>query len=289
MQQLIYLRMMQSKSKFLMNDVDLQVITFYLLIFIIYMKKHLLLIIALASAATLVKAQDNYEIQVYGAETVAKGRTMVELHSNFTLNGSKEVEDGMLPTNHVEHETIEITHGWTPWFETGFYFFNSIGSDGRTAYVGSHIRPRVAAPESWKWPFGASLSVEFGFQKAAFSTSTASLEIRPIIDKKWGGLYVAFNPTLDESFAGPAEPGLIFSPNVKGSYDVSKVVALGLEYYGSTGPFFHYDQLKDQQHQIFVATDLTYSEDWEFNAGLGYGLTESTDKWIFKIILGRRF
>src|ERR1041384_6083999 len=128
-------------------------------------------------------AQDNYEIQVYGSETVEKGHTMVELHSNYTINGSKAVSDGELPSNHVFHETIEVTHGWTTWFETGFYFFNSLGSDGRTAYVGSHIRPRVAVPESWHWPVGVSLSTEFGFQKAAFSANTCTLEIRPIIDK----------------------------------------------------------------------------------------------------------
>jgi hypothetical protein len=237
-----------------------------------------------------VKAQDNYEIQVYGADLVDKGHTMVELHSNFTSNGSKTTDEfGMLPTNHVEHETIEITHGWTSFFETGFYFFNSIGSDGRTAYVGSHIRPRFAAPESWKWPVGVSLSLEFGFQKAAFSPNTATLEIRPIVDKKIGGLYVSLNPTVDQSFAGPDQNrGLIFSPNVKASYDVTKVVALGFEYYGSTGPFFHYDPVSQQDHQLFIATDLNFSADWEVNAGIGRGSQEA-DHTIFKLILGRRF
>lgn len=33
------------------------------------------------------KAQDNYEIQVYGADTVAPKTLMVELHSNFTIDG----------------------------------------------------------------------------------------------------------------------------------------------------------------------------------------------------------
>ena len=75
------------------------------------------------------KAQDNYEIQVYGSETVEQGNTMFELHSNYTANGSTSVVDGQLPTNHIFHETLEITHGWTPWFETGFYFFNTLGND----------------------------------------------------------------------------------------------------------------------------------------------------------------
>ena len=147
-------------------------------------------------APILVTAQENYEIQVYGSQTVLKGNTMVELHSNYTFDGQKYSQKGVRPTNDVFHETIEITHGWTPWFETGFYFFNTLGSDGRTAYVGSHIRPRFAAPESWKWPVGVSISLEYGFQKAQYSSDTETLEIRPIVDKKWGGWYVSLNPTL---------------------------------------------------------------------------------------------
>jgi Putative MetA-pathway of phenol degradation len=254
------------------------------------MLKYYITTISLFILSFNLKAQDNYEIQVYGSDLVEKGHTMLELHSNFTFDGSKTIDDGVLPTNHVFHETIEITHGWTPWFETGFYFFNTIGDDGRTAYVGSHIRPRFAAPPSWKWPVGVSISLEFGFQKPAYSANTSTLEIRPIIDKKWGGLYVSLNPTLDQSFKGPDQNrGLIFSPNVKASYDITKVIALGLEYYGSTGPFFNYDPLQQQQHQIFIATDLNFNPNWEFNAGYGWGLTNSTDRSIFKIILGRRF
>lgn len=253
------------------------------------MKKIYILLI-LAFFGLKLKAQDNYEIQVYGSETVEKGHTMIELHSNYTIKGSKIGTNGQLPTNHIIHETVEITHGWTAWFETGVYFFNSVGNDGRTAYVGSHIRPRFAAPESWKWPVGVSLSTEFGFQKSAFDANTISLEIRPIVDKKWNKFYVSVNPTLDQSFAGPdAKRGLVFSPNVKESYDITKVVALGLEYYGSTGPFFHYDTFQLQEHQLFLATDLNFSPNWEFNAGAGYGFTNSTDKAIVKMIIGRRF
>src|SRR5580658_7445778 len=68
-------------------------------------------------------AQDNYEIQVYGSDLVDPGHTMVELHSNFTVDGSKQVTDGVLPSNHAEHETLEITQGLNTWFETGFYVF----------------------------------------------------------------------------------------------------------------------------------------------------------------------
>lgn len=254
------------------------------------MKKKVFILIGLLSICFFVKAQDNYEIQVYGSETVEAGHTMVELHSNYTANGFKTATNGHLFDNHVFHETIEITHGFTSWFETGFYLFNSVGNQGRTAYVGSHIRPRVAAPEKWHWPIGISLSIEYGLQKAAFSPNTSTLEIRPIADKKIGKLYIALNPALDKSFKGPdANRGLIFSPNIKISYDINNEIAIGPEYYGSTGPFFHYDNFLNQQHQLFAVIDLNTSKIWEFNGGVGYGFTPNTDRLMFKLIIGRKF
>ena len=47
----------------------------------------------LAASTQLAHAQDNYEIQVYGSDTVNPRSTMVEIHSNFTINGSKTVQD----------------------------------------------------------------------------------------------------------------------------------------------------------------------------------------------------
>ncbi len=98
------------------------------------------------------RAQGNYEVQVYGSEMTPPGRTMVELHSNFTFEGSKTAVDGVLPDNHALHETIEITQGITSWFETGFYIFMSYRADEGYQWVGDHIRPRVRVPEAWHWP-----------------------------------------------------------------------------------------------------------------------------------------
>ena len=84
-----------------------------------------LLALFFLQTAAPVRAQGNYEVQVYGSEMVPPERTMVELHSNFTFEGSKDAVDGVLPDEHALHETIEITQGFTPWFETGFYIFMS--------------------------------------------------------------------------------------------------------------------------------------------------------------------
>ena len=245
---------------------------------------------AICSVGVVTKAQDNYEIQVYGYDQVEPRHTMVELHSNFTIDGSKTVQNGVLPTNHAEHETIEITHGVTDWFEVGFYIFtyerNGYGLD----WVGDHIRPRVRIPPTWKWPVGLSLSNEIGYQRAKFSPDTWTWEMRPIIDKQIGPWYLSFNPTFDRSFNGPSvHDGFVFSPNVKVGYDFTKKISGGIEYYGSVGPATDFVPISEQQHQIFPVVDLNLSPKWEVNFGLGVGLTRSTDHLIAKMILGYRF
>ncbi len=241
-------------------------------------------VIAVCAVAVSAAAQENYEIQVYGSDTVAPGRTMIELHSNFTVDGRKQIEDRLSPTNHAWHETVEVTRGLTPWSEVGFYVFTSIDANQEWQWVGSHVRPRVRAPESWHWPVGASLSVEFGYQRRAFSVDTWSIELRPIIDKDLGRWYASFNPTLESS-----SRGVEFSPNVAITFDATRKINIGAEYYGVFGPIGRFDPASEQQHQLYVVTNLDAGPDWEVNLGYGFALTDAGDRRLVKLILGRRF
>jgi hypothetical protein len=235
-------------------------------------------------------AQGNYEIQVYGSETVRPHTTMLELHSNFTARGQQQFIDGVAPTYHAEHETVEITQGINNWSEVGFYIFTSEKPNAGVDWVGDHIRPRVRAPESWHWPVGVSLSQEIGYQRARFSPDTWTWEIRPIVDKQMGRLHWAVNPALERTLHGPGiHEGMDFAPGVKVGWDFTKVVNAGIEYYADYGNITRILPLHEQQQQIFAATDLTVSPDWELNFGVGIGPTAATDHWLIKCIVGRRF
>jgi len=256
-----------------------------------FSKLLLALPIALAVlSAPLLRAQGNYEIQVYGADTEPPKSTMVELHSNFTADGQKQIIDGVYPTNHQEHETLEITQGINDWSEVGFYVFTSLQDGHGWQWVGDHIRPRVRVPDSWHWPVGVSLSSEIGYQRAVYSPDTWTWEIRPIVDKAVGRWYFAVNPALERTLHGPdVKQGIGFSPGVKVSYDFTKVVSGGIEYYADYGSITGISSLHDQQQQIFLVTDLNVSPKWEINMGVGIGPTAATDHWIVKGILGRHF
>jgi hypothetical protein len=249
-----------------------------------------LLFLALIFVATTARAQGNYEIQVYGADTVEPKNLMVELHSNFTPEGQKYVIDGVYPTNHQEHETLELTEGINDWSEVGFYVFTSEQAGHGVQWVGDHIRPRVRVPDSWRWPVGVSLSTEVGYQRAVYSPDTWTWEIRPIVDKTVGRWYFAVNPALERTWHGPdVNQGIGFSPGATFTYDIGSEVNLGVEYYADYCRITSPCGLHEQQQQIFAVTNLNVSPKWEINIGVGVGPTAATDHLIVKGILGRRF
>src|SRR5271156_5074633 len=208
----------------------------------------LLALLAMTCWAEAARAQGNYEIQVYGADTVEPKSTMVELHSNYTPEGQKRLIDGVYPTNHQEHETLEITQGLTSWSEVGFYIFTSEQNGHGVQWVGDHIRPRVRVPDSWHWPVGVSLSTEVGYQRPVYSPDTWTWEIRPIVDKYLGRWYMAVNPALERTLHGPdVNQGLGFSPAAKIGYDFTRVVSCGVEYYADYGRLGAFDSLHYQQ------------------------------------------
>ena len=232
--------------------------------------------------------QENYEIQVYGSQTMTKSNTMFELHSNFTFSGQRNIVEGVNPTYHALHETLEITQGITENFEIGFYLFTNYTGPYGYKVIGTHIRPRVRVPSEWNWPVGVSLSTEFGYQRRQYSTDTWNIEVRPIVDKQWGRFYLAFNPTFGISIRSDSNqhiPG--FEPNIKTSYTFNKV-AIGLEYYGDVGLINDIPRFSQQSHALFVVVDLNVDPRWEINFGPGFGLTKNTDHFILKLIVGRR-
>jgi hypothetical protein len=110
------------------------------------------------------------------------------------------------------------------------------------------------------------------------------------VDRQLGRWYLSFNPTLDLALHGPdVNRGAEFSPNAKVSFNFTKRIAGGLEYYGAYGPINNFDPLQEQQQQLFPVIDVDFGPQWEFNFGVGFGLTNSTDRLIVKCILGRRF
>ena len=233
-----------------------------------------------------VYAQADNEIQVYASPTIQHKWTIFELHNNYTFKGSKLLTDPK--SAHWFNKTLEITHGFGKNFEIGFYTFTGIGPGGGYQYLGNQIRPRITAPQKWKWPVGISLSAEFGFFRPDDSTQFVwQGEVRPIIDKTMGNWYLAFNPNVDFVLTGENK-GAGIAPQFKTVYTIEKKVGVGIEYYGGLGSFKKILPIDLQEHLLGPMIDLYVHPMWELNGGFLFGITKNSNQRIVKLLLGRR-
>jgi len=245
-----------------------------------------LLLISCLSPCVSALAQADQEIQVYASPTIQARATIFELHTNYTIMGIKDLPDPKSARNF--NATLEITHGLARNFELGCYVFTSLKPNGEYEFLGSQIRPRVTAPSNWNWPFGASLSMEFGFFRTDASQDFFwQGEIRPILDKSFGSLYLSLNPNIDFVLSG-ADKHWGLTPQFKAVYTIQNKIGLGFEYYGSLGSFDDILPVNEQEHLLGPMIDLYLDPNWEFNAGFLFGLTPSSNQQIVKLLVGRR-
>ena len=100
-----------------------------------------------------------------------------------------------------------------------------------SAGVGYRIRPRVKVPRDWHWPVDVSLSTEVGFPKQADEAAHSTLEIRPVIEKRFGAVQLDLNPVLGRALSGPGSgSGWDVEPGVRIGVATSSKLDLTVEY-----------------------------------------------------------
>jgi hypothetical protein len=251
-----------------------------------------LFLIAAAAAliASTVHAQDPFEIQIYEYETVPKGMWNLETHINYVGKGTKVFEGPVAPTNNQFHLTFELTRGITNHFETAGYLVLAHRPGGGYEYVGWRVRPRVRLPKSWGLPVDVSLSGEVGFPRRQYEENSVTLEIRPIIEKKFGRFQIDINPVVGRALRGPGvDEGWDFEPGVRLGYELNRRLDLSLEYYGAVGPLGDLLPTDEQVHQLFPGGDLKFGENVVVNFGVGFGATEAGNRLVYKMRIGYLF
>ncbi len=241
-------------------------------------------------APTLLHAQDIFEIQVYEYPTVPKGKWNLETHFNNSASGVREAEGSVAPTQGQTRLTFELTRGFSDLFElAGYLAFARQPGEG-PEFASWRIRPRIRAPERWNLPVLLSLSAEVAFPRDKYEAETATLEIRPILERSFGPVQIDLNPVLGRSLKGPgAAEGWEFEPGARFAVSVDPRVDLSVEYYGNYGPLHDFLPRAQQVHLIFGGGDIQFSESLVANVGVGIGATSVGEQTILKMRLGWMF
>jgi hypothetical protein len=247
-------------------------------------------LVFLLGIPSVLAAQDIFEIQVYEYPTVPRGKWNLETHLNHSARGVKQADGTILPTQGQTRLTFELTRGLTDWFElAGYLAFARQPGDG-PEFAAWRIRPRVRAPDGWHLPIGLSLSAEVAFPREKYETEKATLEIRPILERRFGRLQIDLNPVIGRSLKGPgAAEGWDLEPGGRLGLELHRRIDLSLEYYGSYGPVRDLLPRAEQVHLFFGGGDLQLSDSMVLNLGVGFGATSVGEQTVVKLRLGWMF
>ncbi|HCU11464.1 MAG TPA: hypothetical protein DGB72_04980 [Gemmatimonadetes bacterium] len=236
--------------------------------------------IMLASPLSVASAQQGYEFEVYDTHLTTPGTTEFELNANFVASGRKQIENGLFPTHHMLRSSFEIGRGLTNWLEASAYVLGVHQSGIGSSYVGNRIRVTASAPSAWNLPVEFGLTQEIGYARPGFAENRWTYELSPMIGKTWGPLAVAFNPVFERSLAGETSHPVEFEPKARVGYGIGAEGSISLEYYSTLGPTSGFDPRSEQKHQLFVAFEKEWAEDWEMAVSVGRGLTSSSDHGV---------
>ena len=245
------------------------------------------LLIAIASHFAAPAAHAVDEIQVYNADIAPLHTFTLQQHLNYVWSGSQtpDFEGGFAPY-HSLNGTPELAYGVTDWYEIGFYAPFAINSSGTFLPGGAKFRHLFVSPHAEQRKFFYGLNIELSYQAPRFSPNPFAMEFRPILGVRDLGWEFIINPIVDIDF-GPSGSAQ-FAPALRLAREVGGGVMLGAEYYAGFGPIGNISPADAQQHTLFGVIDFTMFG-LDVNFGLGFGLTDASDKIVTKLIIGRAF
>jgi hypothetical protein len=234
-------------------------------------------------------AVDPFEIQVYEGDINDPLQPGLELHSNFVASGHGAAAPGEVGSHHQWRETLEPSFGVLSWWELGAYLQLLVAvGEGEAHFGGYKLRSKFVVPRRLTGDFVLGLNFEVGRGTEAFGGADWDSEVRPILvwaPPRW---LIAVNPILGWAVTGERHAAPDFEPCAKVRWDTGRGVGVGVEYYAGLGALSQIEPRSQQQHILYLAADLVDSS-FELNAGVGRGLSEASDPWTVKVILGRAF
>jgi hypothetical protein len=226
------------------------------------------------------------EIQVYDAGIAEPGVFNLTVHNNFTPEGLKTPGfAGGLVSNQTLNGVPEWAYGVTDWFEQGLYLpLYSVANGEGPVLDGFKIRELFVVPHAAQQTFFYGINFEFSYNAKHWDPNRSTSEIRPILGWHLGQFDFIINPILDNSWTG--FNNLDFAPSVRLAYNVSKTWAVAGELYSDYGPLKHFLPTDQQSQQLFGVVDYK-GDNFNIEAGLGFGLTPASDRLVVKLIISR--
>lgn len=248
----------------------------------------------LAAFALLVSSKamalNYFELEVYPYKTASKGEFELE---NFTTHTSRGTKDLPAPDNNkgLTRSTFEFTYGVTDKTELAYYRDYARARGDNFEYAASRYRVRTRFFEKGELPvdLGAYAELEYPRHENGEEREVEG-ELRLILEKDFGRWTLDFNPIFERALRGPDRAdgwelqyaaGLIYRPS---EYWQPRV-----DLFGDFGPISNFESHNEQKHLISPAIDLRLGRSFFATFGVGFGLTDATERRLLRARLEWEF
>jgi hypothetical protein len=238
------------------------------------------------------RAELSDEIQVYTDDINKPGEFGLELHANTTLRGRRTPDyPGEVVPDRGVRLTPEFSWGLSRDWEAGLYLPASRDASGNSQIAGAKLRLKwlPVRPEEGATGWFAGANGELSRLKKQFSESRSTFELRLMGGWRSPEWLLAVNPVFGWSLSdGLRSAAADLSVGAKVARSVGGGVAAGLEYYSDLGTTRRLLAPGERAQVLYVALDARIGG-WDFNAGIGHGLTHAADRTTLKAIVGIPF
>jgi hypothetical protein len=196
------------------------------------------------------------EIKVFTDELASYGQHTLETHANKASRAGRAVAGRRTPLQVMPEYSYGIWHNW----EFSLQLPAAFGRDG-SALEGYRAELQYVAPHDHYEGFYWGLNFEF-----------ARLD-------RW---HLVANPGLDKAVSG-ASGSVNFQPAAKIACRALEQNYFGIEYYVEAGPLRNRISRNEQSRVLYLAWDGKLGKS-DINLALGRGTTDSSDRWVLKMI-----
>ncbi|HEY6417758.1 MAG TPA: hypothetical protein VIX59_02045 [Candidatus Binataceae bacterium] len=235
---------------------------------------------------------DPWEFEVYPYATETRGTVELETDNAVVAKGHSQggegTASGRFPSQSTWYNQFELTYGLTDRIEAAAYLNMAMPNAAGYRYAGSKYRLRGRLFEEDVLPVNLGWYLELEWHKTPqFDDDELELEMRPIIEKDFGGFSLVANPQFEKPiFVGPNHnKGFKFGYAAGIYYRWRRYLSPGVEFYGAPGYIDDNDPLHQQQHYVFPVVWGALPHGIEYSVGPGIGMTRGSDRVLIKFNL----
>lgn len=234
--------------------------------------------------------------KVYGYQPAEAGEIEFSLWNSYipssdaaySFFGEALSREGLLA------HSLELEYGLSNRFGIAAYADFEDPQNGSLRFVRTKaLMAHYALFEKGSRPVDISIYLEYIINRRAYK-DYEELELRLILEKDVGAFTVDFNPIFEKKTSGPESSegvelnyalGVYYSNNEEGLFFTKNLmIKPGIEFYGKMGEIADLKAFSDQSHYVFPTVDIFIGQRLQWHAGIGFGLTDVSDKVTLKSI-----